>query len=114
MYLLIFNENLIIKSLSNPSIAMLCSVLAEIYFLGIRPDRNMSDIMVILREAISSIAMILFIIAGAGAFKQIIIATETNIQLGTYFQSLGLSPIILVWLIAAIIRIILGSATWLV
>ena len=68
----------------------------------------MSDIMIILREAISSITMILFIIAGAGAFKQIIITTEINLQLGTYFQSLRFSPIILVWLIAAIIRIIVG------
>ncbi len=110
-YLLIFNENLIIKSLSNPSIAMLCSVLAGIYFLGIRLRRSMCDIMIILREAISSITMILFIIAGAGAFKQIIITTEINLQLGTYFQSLGFSPLILVWLIAAIIRIIIGSAT---
>ena len=110
-YLLIFNENLIIKSLSNPSIAMLCSVLFGIYFLGIRLGRSMSDIMAILREAISSIAMVLFIIAGAGAFKQIIIATEISLQLGTYFQSLELSPIILAWLIAAITRIIVGSAT---
>ena len=71
----------------------------------------MSEIMTILRDAVSNIAMILLIIAGAGAFKQIMIATETSIQIGTFLQSLGLSPIILAWLIAAIIRIIVGSAT---
>ena len=81
LYLLIFYENLIIMSLSNPSIAILCSVLAAIYFLGIRLGHSMSDTMVILREAISNIAMILFIIAGAGVFKQIIIVTEINLQL---------------------------------
>ena len=111
LYHLIFIENLIIKGFGNPSIAMLSSVLAGIYFLGIRTGRNISDIMTILREAVSSIAMVLLIIAGAGAFKQIMIATEISPQLGTFFQSLGLSPIILSWLIAAIIRIIVGSAT---
>ena len=71
----------------------------------------MSEIMTILREAVSSIAMVLLIIAGAGAFKQIMIATEISLQIGAFFESLGLSPIILAWLIAAIIRIIVGSAT---
>ena len=111
LYHLIFNYNPIIKGLGNPAIAMLCSVLAGIYFLGIRTGRNMSEIMTILREAVSSIAMVLLIIAGAGAFKQIMIATEISLQIGAFFESLGLSPIILAWLIAAIIRIIVGSAT---
>ena len=111
LYHLIFSYNPIINGLGNPAIAMLCSVLAGIYFLGIRTGRNMSEIMTILRDAVSNIAMILLIIAGAGAFKQIMIATETSIQIGTFLQSLGLSPIILAWLIAAIIRIIVGSAT---
>ncbi len=111
LYHLIFNYNPIINWLGNPAIAMLCSVLAGIYFLGIRTGRNMSEIMTILREAVSSIAMVLLIIAGAGAFKQIMIATEISLQIGAFFESLGLSPIILAWLIAAIIRIIVGSAT---
>ena len=101
-YHLIFDENIIIKGLGNPSISMLCSVLAGIYYLGIRTGRTMSDIMTVLREGVSSIAMVLLIIAGAGAFKQIMIATEISLQLGTYFQSTGLSPLILAWLIAAI------------
>ena len=111
LYHLIFNYNPIINWLGNPAIAMLCSVLAGIYFLGIRTGRNMSEIMIILKEAVSSIAMVLLIIAGAGAFKQIMIATEISLQIGAFFESLGLSPIILAWLIAAIIRIIVGSAT---
>jgi Gnt-I system high-affinity gluconate transporter len=67
--------------------------------------------MKVLTSAVSSIAVVLLIIAGAGAFKQIMIATEVSAQIGLVLGDLGLSPIILAFLIAAIIRVSVGSAT---
>lgn len=104
-------DHVIVDAFGNPAIAMLISVLAAVYFLGIKTGRTMSDVMKVLSSAISSVAVVLLIIAGAGAFKQIMIATEMSEQIGTALGSLGLSPIVMAWLIAALIRVSVGSAT---
>ena len=65
----------------------------------------------LLGSSISGIAVILLIIAGAGALKQIMIATEVSDEIGLALSGLGISPLLLAWLTAAIIRISVGSAT---
>jgi Gnt-I system high-affinity gluconate transporter len=101
----------ILKSIGNPTIAMLLSVLTAIYFLGIRTGRSMTEVRKILASAIAGIALILLIIGGAGALKQIMIATEISDEIGRALSSWGMSPILLAWVIAAIIRVSVGSAT---
>lgn len=98
-------------SIGNPTIAMLLSVLAAIYFLGIRTGRSMTQVRKILGSAIAGIALILLIIGGAGALKQIMIATAISDEIGQALSSLGMSPILLAWVIAALIRVSVGSAT---
>ncbi len=98
-------------ALGNPSLAMLLSVLAGIYFLGTRTGRNMRQVMTILASAIAGVAGVLLIIAGAGAFKEIMIATEASERIGQVMSGLGISPLLMAWLIAAMIRISVGSAT---
>ena len=71
----------------------------------------MKDTMKIIAAAVSGVAMVLLIISGAGAFKQIMIATEISDRIGEALSSLGMSPLIMAWLIAAILRICVGSAT---
>ncbi|MGL1887689.1 MAG: gluconate:H+ symporter [Reichenbachiella sp.] len=104
-------QNVLIDAIANPAVAMLIAVLMAIYFLGIRTGRKTTEVMKILSSAVSSIAVVLLIIAGAGAFKQIMIVTNVSVEIGEVLGSLGLSPIILAWLIAAIIRVCVGSAT---
>jgi len=107
----ITGKNVIISSIGNPSMAMLLSVLAGIYFLGIRPGRPVKEVMSSLSGSISSIAVVLLIIAGAGAFKEVMVSTHISEALGQALSSLGMSPILLAWVIAAIIRVSVGSAT---
>jgi len=104
-------DNTILNALGNPAIAMMIAVFAAIYFFGIRTGRTMTDTMKIIAAAVSSVAMVLLIISGAGAFKQIMIATEISDRIGEALSSLGMSPLIMAWLIAAILRICVGSAT---
>ncbi len=100
-----------IDILGNPSIAMLLSVLAAIYFLGLRTGRQMTDVMKILASAVSGVAMVLLIISGAGALKQIMIDTDISSHLGDALSGLGMPPLIMAWVIAALIRVSVGSAT---
>ncbi len=97
--------------LGNPAIAMLIAVLAGVYFLGIRTGRTMKEIGTVLIAAVSGVAVVLLIISGAGALKQIMIDTGISEALGDALQGLGMPPLIMAWVIAALIRISLGSAT---
>jgi len=100
-----------LEAIGNPAIAMLFSVLVGIVFLGIRTGRPTKEVMKILSAAVSGVAVVLLIISGAGALKQVMIETNISNRLGESLSSLGMSPIILAWLIAAIIRVSVGSAT---
>lgn len=62
-------------------------------------------------QAISSIAMILLILAGAGGLKEVLVASGISDYLGELLSQSGMSPLILAWLIAAVIRVSVGSAT---
>ncbi|HKK73783.1 MAG TPA: gluconate:H+ symporter [Saprospiraceae bacterium] len=104
-------QNPVIAGIGNPSIAMLIAVLAAVYFLGVRTGRPMADVSRTLASSISGIAVVLLVIAGAGALKQILVATDVSTAIGDRLGGLGLSPIIMAWLIAAIIRVSVGSAT---
>ncbi len=109
--LALYVDHPIIKSLGSPAFAMLVSVLAAIYFLGLRTGRSMGDTMKVLAGAVSEIAVILLIIAGAGSLKQVMIETQISDSIGNALAGLGMSPLILAWIIAGIIRVSVGSAT---
>ena len=102
---------LIFNSLGDPVIAMLISVVTAIFTLGIARGRKVKDIMSSLEHSISSITMVLLIIAGAGGLKDVLVDSGISDYIGQLFAGSGLSPLILGWVIAAMLRISVGSAT---
>lgn len=96
---------------SDPSIVMLISLVYGTYTLGLKMKTPMGDIMDSYVVAVKDIAMILLIIAGAGAFKQILMDSGVSIIIANSLQQWDMHPLFLGWLIAAIIRICVGSAT---
>ncbi|MGB5464418.1 MAG: gluconate:H+ symporter [Aureibaculum sp.] len=101
----------VIIFIGNPVIAMLISVLVAIYTLGLARGKKMNEIMGPLANSISSITMVLLIIAGAGGLKQILIDSGVSDYIGELLSNSSISPLILAWLIATIIRVCVGSAT---
>jgi Gnt-I system high-affinity gluconate transporter len=112
---LIFSEQSIAGSilgfLGDPVMAMLISLLVAIYFLGIARGKKLNEIMDSLVKSISSITMIFLIIAGAGGFKQVLVDSGTSNNIAALFSHFALSPLLLGWIIAAMLRICVGSAT---
>jgi len=96
---------------SNPALAMLISVLIAIWFLEIRRGRKMQELMQSLAHAVSGLTMVMLIIAGAGALKQVLVDSGVNEYIGKTLAGTGISPLILGWLIATVLRVALGSAT---
>lgn len=101
----------VISFLSQPLIAMLISAIVISYLLGLRQGKNINQVMKMMEEAISGIAMILLIIGGAGALKQVFVEAGLNEFMMKHVGGLDISPILLCWGIAAFIRIAVGSAT---
>ena len=101
----------IIKFIGNPVIALLLTVLIGIYTLGIARGNSIEGIMKIFGSAVSGITMVLLIISGAGALKQILIDSGVSNYIGGLLELSSLSPLIIAWLIATLIRFSVGSAT---
>lgn len=100
-----------IALLSEAYIGMLISVLVAAYALGIQRGLTMKQTMKHLEEAIKAAAPILLVIAGAGALKQIFNDSGTSKYIGALLIGVPLSPLVLGWGMAAIIRVCVGSAT---
>ena len=101
----------VLSFVSSASVVMILSVLTATFSLGIAMGKSMNEIGIIYTEAVKDIGMILLIIAGAGALKQVLSDSGVSKQIADGLQQLPLHPLFLGWLIAAIIRICVGSAT---
>jgi Gnt-I system high-affinity gluconate transporter len=108
---LFMEENAFINFIGDPVIAMVITIIVAIFTLGLNRGKTMTEVGDSLLAAVKDIAMILFIIAGAGALKEILIVSEVSDLIGEMLQGVNVSPLILAWGIASIIRFCVGSAT---
>lgn len=96
---------------SDPSMVMLLSLLFATFTLGLRMKTPIAAIMDGYVMAVKDIAMILLIIAGAGAYKQILMDSGVSLAIASSLNEWNMNPLVLGWMIAALIRICVGSAT---
>ncbi len=97
--------------IGNPIIAMLITILVAIFTLGLNRGKSMQQVSQILSSSIKSIAVILLIIAGAGVLKEILIESGISDYVASHLIGVNISPLLLGWGIAAVIRVCVGSAT---
>src|SRR5665647_358935 len=96
---------------AEPAVVMLISLAVATYTFGIKQGNTIKNIMNTYSEAVKDIAMILLIIGAAGALKQVLTDSGISKQIAAQLNHVNIQPLILAWLIAAIIRICVGSAT---
>lgn len=101
----------LIQFLGNPTISMLVAVLVALVLLGLMQGKTIKTLMDKASDSVGSVAMMLLIIGAGGAFKQVLIDSGIGNDITVLFQGISISPLILGWLIATVIRIALGSAT---
>ncbi|MGG0174652.1 GntP family permease [Gottfriedia acidiceleris] len=100
-----------IRFIGNAGTAMVISLLVAIYTMGLARKIPIKEVMNSCTTAITHIGMMLLIIGGGGAFKQVLIDGGVGDYVAELFKGTSMSPILLAWIIAAILRISLGSAT---
>ncbi len=99
------------QSIGDPVLAMLIAALAAGYFLCLRRNISVQMLMQYYGSAIEGIAVIMMVIAGGGALKQVLTDTGIANQVADALTRYDFPPIVAGWLVAATIRIIIGSAT---
>ncbi|MBI1770432.1 MAG: gluconate transporter [Bacteroidetes bacterium] len=100
-----------ISFISDADIVMLLSLIVATFTLGIGRKMSAAKIMNAYHEAVKDVALILLIVAGSGALKEILIDSGVGNEIAMSVQSFNLNPLLLGWLIAVIIRVSIGSAT---
>ena len=97
--------------ISNPVTALLISLLIAIVKLMISKKLRITSIVPLLSESIKTIAVVLLINGAAGGLKQVLVDSKVTDEIVRLTNGLHLSPIVISFFVAAILRISLGSAT---
>ncbi|NOU86838.1 2-keto-3-deoxygluconate permease [Paenibacillus sp. LMG 31460] len=97
--------------IGNSVIALLISCFAAFYFLGIRQGMNKNYISKLSHECLLPVGSIILIIGAGGGFKQILIASGVGTSIAQMAENISLSPIVLAFMVAGLIRVATGSAT---
>jgi Gnt-I system high-affinity gluconate transporter len=97
--------------ISEPSNVMILALLFATASLGLCNGKTMKEVMHIYGESIKDIAMILLVIGGSGAFKQVLVDSGVSQEIAAVLMVWKLHPLVLAWMIAAIIRVSIGSST---
>lgn len=100
-----------IRFLSDPAIVMIISLLVATYTLGVRMNIPIKNVMNIYGESVKDIAMLLLIMSGAGALKEVLVGSGVDKEIGLLLDGIDVHPLVLGWIIACIIRVCVGSAT---
>lgn len=101
----------IVEMLGKPTTVMLLAVLLAIYTMGIRRKIPMGTLMESAEGGVKAIGMLLMIIGVSGSLKQVLIDGGVGDFVATLFEGSAISPILLAWVIASLVRVAQGSAT---
>ncbi|WP_404992985.1 GntP family permease [Cupriavidus pauculus] len=97
--------------LGNPLIAMLLGVMFAIVALVLSRGGDAEKLRGALGSSLKPIASIIMIIAGGGAFQQMLTSAKVGDAIVHLTQQLAFPPLILGWLIAMLLSVSTGSAT---
>ncbi|MFG2503803.1 gluconate:H+ symporter [Streptomyces sp. NPDC048441] len=100
-----------IAFIGSAPIALMLTLLLAIWAFGPRIGRSLSDVSASCASAAQAMAMILLVIGAGGAFKNVLVEGGISDYIKDVTHGWTISPLILAWLIAVILRIALGSAT---
>jgi gluconate transporter len=97
--------------LGHPFTALAVTVLVALYFFGIRRGLTREKAAKMAAESLAPMGALLCIMGGGGAFKQVIVDSGAGAYIGKVLITSSLSPLLVVYIIAAAMRAAQGSAT---
>jgi gluconate:H+ symporter, GntP family len=100
-----------IEFAGTPLMAMLLSTLLALVTFGAACGFNRDRILTFAEESLPPIASVLLVVGAGGGFGRILDVAGVDTAIAQAMSGLALSPLILGWLIASLLRISVGSAT---
>jgi len=95
----------------HPYTALAITTLIAIYFFGIRRGLNREKALKLATESLAPVGTLMCIIGGGGALKQVIVDSGVGAYLGKLLITSSISPLLVVYIVAAAMRLAQGSAT---
>ncbi|HEU4963025.1 MAG TPA: GntP family permease [Bacilli bacterium] len=97
--------------IGDPIIALLIATIFSFFSLGYWRGFNRDTVLKFSNECLGPTASILLVIGAGGAFNKVLLNSGVGDAIATAAQHSSISPILLGWGIAALIRVATGSAT---
>lgn len=97
--------------LGHPFVALIIANLVAWYFLGIKKGFSKSELLDISTKSLYPAGVIILLTGAGGAFKQILIDTGAGKMIAESLSSDIFPPVIFGFIVAAIVRVLQGSAT---
>lgn len=97
--------------IGNPISALIIANLMAWYVLGIRTGFSREKLLKITTKSMEPAGVIILLTGAGGVFKQMLVNTGAGKMLAEYFASGGLNLLLFAYIIAAIVRVLQGSAT---
>ena len=97
--------------IGNPIVALFITVVVAVFALGVRLGESLDEIQRTLNRSLESIAAVILIVGAGGGFKEVLLETKIADAIGQWATNAHLSPLVLAWTAAAVVRIATGSAT---
>jgi len=101
----------VLDFLGTPLIALLLAVLLAMYTLGVAAGFGKQQLSSTVDTALPPIAGILLIVAAGGGFKQVLVDSGISKVIASWVSGSTISPLLLAWFVAVLIRLATGSAT---
>jgi GntP family gluconate:H+ symporter len=95
----------------NPIVALLAALLLAMYTFGTAQGFNRQQILRLLDQSLAPTAAIVLIIGAGGGFKQMLVNSGVGTAIGQMAVHAQISPLLLAWFVAGVIRVATGSAT---
>ena len=93
------------------TVALLIGLLVAMVVLGRQTGQSIAELMAKVGRQLAPMAAVLLIIAGGGALKQVLVDSGTSKYIVATLSDFNAHPLLIAWMIAAALRITLGSAT---
>jgi GntP family gluconate:H+ symporter len=97
--------------LGTPAVALLAGTLVATYVFGTRRGLGGAELLAVAERALFPIASVLLIVGAGGGFGRVLDQAGIGGAITSAVSSLSLSPLVFAWLVAALLRIAVGSAT---
>ena len=101
----------LVEFAGSPIVAMLIAVLVAFRVFGTACGRSRGEILRFTEECMAPVASVLLVVGAGGGFGRVLDAAEVDRAIAAAAGGLQLSPLLLGWMIAALLRIAVGSAT---